>query len=277
MPELPEVEVTKRVVAQVLLQHCIDDIFVGKLALRKPLSPDLYKLKGATVKEVLRRGKYIVLLTTQGSLIMHLGMTGHLQIIDSTQPRIKHDHFEMMLDSGLSVRYNDSRRFGLVLYVPQGADPYEQKELALLGPEPLDDNFTPEVLASSLKKRNVVIKQALMNSQIVVGVGNIYASEVLFLSHINPKCLAKDISPAQIEVLVAQIKKVLTASIASGGTTIRDFEGADGKPGYFVQKLNVYGKAGKVCPVCGTTIEHIIQGGRSTYFCPKCQPLKSHT
>lgn len=274
MPELPEVEVTKRGVAQALLQHRIDDVFVGELSLRKPLSPDLYKLKGATVEQVVRRGKYIVLTTTQGSLIVHLGMTGHLQIIDSSQPRAKHDHFEMMLDSGLSVRYNDSRRFGLVLYVPQGSDPYQQKELALLGPEPLEDDFTPEVLAARLKKRNVAIKQALMNSQVVVGVGNIYASEVLFLSHINPKRLAKDLSQAEIEVLVAQIKKVLTASIASGGTTIRDFEGADGKPGYFVQKLNVYGKAGEACPVCGTAIEHFTQGGRSTYFCPKCQPLK---
>lgn len=272
MPELPEVEVTKRGVANVLLGHEIVDVYIGSQPLRQPLSPDLLKLKGAKVTNIARRGKYIVLSTTQGSLIIHLGMTGHLQIIATSEPRVKHDHFELMLDSAMSVRYNDTRRFGLLLYVPAGEDPYQQKVLSVLGPEPLEADFTPEVLLSRLKKRSCSIKQTLMNSHVVVGVGNIYASEVLFLSHIHPERLARDITPEEATVLVRNIKEVLTASIASGGTTIRDFEGADGKPGYFVQNLNVYGKAGEPCPVCGTAIEHIVQGGRSTYFCPHCQP-----
>jgi len=271
MPELPEVEVTKRGVAQVLLNHQIKDVFVGTRPLRQPLSPELKKLAGAIVTDIARRGKYIVVTTTQGSLVIHLGMTGHLQIIASDTPRAKHDHFELMLDSGMSVRFNDTRRFGLLVYVPVGSDPYELKILAELGPEPLTDDFTPEVLLERLKKRSCSIKQTLMNSHVVVGVGNIYASEALFLSKINPERMARDITADEAATLVANIKQLLTASIASGGTTIRDFEGADGKPGYFVQNLKVYGHGGKPCPVCGTEIKHIVQGGRSTYFCPKCQ------
>lgn len=272
MPELPEVEVTKRGVSQVLLGHKITDVFVGEKPLRQPLSPDLQQLRGATVQKLERRGKYIIVFTDKGSMIIHLGMTGHLQIIKSSEPRVLHDHFELMLDSGMSVRYNDTRRFGLVLFIPLGVDPYSNKLLAELGPEPLDDAFTAEVLLSRLKKRSCTIKQTLMNSHVVVGVGNIYASEVLFLSHINPTRLARDISLEEAQLLVKNIKEVLTASIASGGTTIRDFEGADGKPGYFVQNLKVYGHAEEPCKECGTPIEHITQGGRSTYFCPHCQP-----
>lgn len=271
MPELPEVEVTKRGISNVLLHHSIKDVFIGDKKLRQPLSPDLKKLIGAQVDTIERRGKYIIVYTNQGSLIIHLGMTGHLQIIESSKPRITHDHFELMLDSGMSVRYNDTRRFGLVLYVPEAQDPLSYKVLADLGPEPLEPDFTAEVLVNRLAKRTCSLKQALMDSKVVVGVGNIYANESLFLSHLDPRRKANSLTLDEAQVLVANIKEILTQSIASGGTTIRDFEGADGKPGYFVQNLKIYGRAGEKCPVCGTPIESIMLGQRSTFFCPQCQ------
>lgn len=271
MPELPEVEVTKRGVERVLVNHRIDDVFIGKLSLRLPMSEDLRKLKGATITKLERRGKYIIVFTTQGSLVIHLGMTGHLSIVDSGSERILHDHFELMLDSKTSVRYNDARRFGLIVYLEAGFDPYEYKPLKELGPEPLNDDFTAEVLLKNLKRRKLSIKQALMNSAVVVGVGNIYACEVLFACHIDPCRLANSITLDEAQALVITIKRILTESIASGGTTIRDFEGADGKLGYFVQNLMVYGHCDEPCKVCGTTIKRIVQGQRSTFYCPHCQ------
>ena len=271
MPELPEVEVTKRGVEKVLVNHKIEDVFIGKLSLRVPMSDDLKKLIGATVIKLERRSKYIIVFTTQGSIIIHLGMTGHLSIVDSDSERILHDHFELKLDSHTSVRYNDARRFGLVAYVAPNEDPYEYKPLKELGPEPLLDSFTAEVLLNNLKRRKLSIKQALLNSAVVVGVGNIYASEVLFACKINPCRLANTISKEEAELLVTEIKRILTESIAQGGTTIRDFEGADGKLGYFVQNLQVYGHCDEPCKVCGTKIKRIVQGNRSTFFCPNCQ------
>lgn len=271
MPELPEVEVTKRGIEQVLLKHKIVDVFIGSKNLRQPLSPRLRELIGATVTKLERRGKYIVAFTTQGSLIIHLGMTGHFSIVPSTLPREVHDHFELMLDSGTSVRYHDTRRFGLVVYQPPEADPYQFPALSALGPEPLTTQFTGEVLYQALQKRNSSIKQAIMNAAVVVGVGNIYACESLFLSKINPERSCRSLSLEEVNTLVANIKDLLTASIASGGTTIRDFEGADGKLGYFVQNLKVYGHADEPCSVCGTPIKRIVQGSRSTFYCPNCQ------
>lgn len=271
MPELPEVEVTKRGISPVLMQHQITDVFIGDKKLRVPLSPDLKLLTGAKVNKVERRGKYIIISTSQGSLIIHLGMTGHLQIIDSSQPRVLHDHFELMLDSHKSIRYNDTRRFGLVVYIPQDQDPYTYKAIAELGPEPLEDSFTGEVLFNRLRRRTCSLKQALMDHKVVVGVGNIYANETLFLSHLDPRRKANSLTLQESEVLVKNIKEVLSKSIASGGTTIRDFEGADGKPGYFVQNLKIYGKAGEACPICGNEIKSVVLGQRSTFFCPHCQ------
>lgn len=271
MPELPEVEVTKRGVEQVLLNHTIVDVFIGDKKLRQPLSPRLRELVGAKVTRLERRSKYIVVFTTHGSLIIHLGMTGHLSIVPTTSERVLHDHFELMLDSGTSVRYHDARRFGLVVYIEPDADPYQYPALVALGPEPLKPDFTGEVLYAALQKRNSSIKQALMNSAVVVGVGNIYACESLFLSGINPERSCRSLSLDEVTTLVNNIKELLTSSIASGGTTIRDFEGADGKLGYFVQNLKVYGHAGEPCSVCGTPIKRIVQGNRSTFFCPQCQ------
>lgn len=271
MPELPEVEVTKRGIEQVLLNRTIKDVAIGKLSLRVPMSPELKNLIGAQVTKIERRAKYIIVFTTQGSLIIHLGMTGHLSIVDINAEHKLHDHFELMLDSGTAIRYNDARRFGLIVYIPQGEDPYEYKAIKVLGPEPLEDSFTADVLLANLKRRKLSIKQALMNSDVVVGVGNIYACEVLFLCGIDPRRSAQSITKKEAEALVKHIKKTLTESIASGGTTIRDFEGADGKLGYFVQNLKVYGHVDEPCKTCGTTIERIVQGNRSTFFCPHCQ------
>lgn len=271
MPELPEVEVTKRGIEGVLLGHIIKDVFIGGRRLREPLSPELVRLKGAQVTALARRGKYIIASTTQGSLIIHLGMTGHLSIVPTDSERAVHDHFELMLDSGTSIRYNDTRRFGLVVYIPEGQNPYQYKAIAALGPEPLPDDFTGKVLYEALQRRTCSIKQAIMNSAVVVGVGNIYACESLFLSRINPERSCRSLSPKEADTLVKNIKELLTASIASGGTTIRDFEGADGKLGYFVQNLKVYGHADEPCPRCHTRIKRIVQGNRSTFFCPGCQ------
>ncbi len=271
MPELPEVEVTKRGIEKVLLGHTIKDVYYGKLKMREPLSPDLMKLSGAKVTDIRRRAKYIIIFTTNGSLIIHLGMTGHLSIVDSNTERKLHDHLELMLDSGTSIRLNDARRFGLAVYVDKDSDPYEYKGIKILGPEPLEDSFTPEVLLESLKKRKLAIKQCLMNSAVVVGVGNIYACESLFLSRIDPERPANSITKKEAKLLVENIKTILAESIKSGGTTIRDFEGADGKLGYFVQNLMVYGHEGEKCKVCGHEIKRIVQGQRSTFFCPHCQ------
>lgn len=271
MPELPEVEVTKRGIEHVLMGRTVVDVFIGEKKLRQPLSPKLKELVGAQVTRLKRRGKYIVVFTTKGSLILHLGMTGHLSIVPTGTERVLHDHFELMLDSGTSVRYHDARRFGLVVYLEPGVDPYQYPALAALGPEPLTSQFTGEVLYAALQRRNSSIKQALMNSAVVVGVGNIYACESLFLSKINPERSCRSLTLEEVTTLVGNIKDLLTASIASGGTTIRDFEGADGKLGYFVQNLKVYGHAGEPCSVCGTPIKRIVQGNRSTFYCPKCQ------
>lgn len=271
MPELPEVEVTKRGVEKVLVGHTITDMFIGSLSLRVPMSQDLKKLVGARIERLQRRGKYIIVFTDKGSFIIHLGMTGHLSIVDSSSDRVLHDHFEIMLDSGTSVRYNDARRFGLVVYIGPDEDPYQYKALTELGPEPLEDSFTTEVLLHNLSRRKLSIKQALMNSAVVVGVGNIYACEVLFACHIDPRRPASSITRDEAEDLVKSIKETLTESIASGGTTIRDFEGADGKLGYFVQNLKVYGHCDEECPCCGGRIKRIVQGNRSTFFCPECQ------
>ena len=230
MPELPEVEVTLRGIKGALDGALIKSIYHSDKSLRVPMSDDLYKLEGATVTKLERRAKYILITTTKGSVLIHLGMTGHLSVLESSVPRKTHDHFEMVTGSDVIVRLNDTRRFGLVS-----------------------------------------IKQCLMDNAIVVGVGNIYASEVLFESRISPLRLGCSIKKKECELIVANIQKILSSSIEKGGTTIRDFEGADGKLGYFVQNLNVYGHDNEPCRICGTNILSCVQGQRTTYYCPKCQ------
>lgn len=271
MPELPEVEVTKRGIEKALLNATIKDVFKSDKKLRYPLSDDLYKLKGAKITNIIRRAKYIIVYTTKGSLIIHLGMTGHFRVLEKGTERILHDHFDVTLDNGYIVRLNDTRRFGLVLFIDKNEDPLLHKLLNKLGPEPLSDDFNTEYLKEALKKKTVSIKQAIMDGEVVVGVGNIYASEVLFLSKINVETKARDVPLDKLELLVKNIKEILEKSIKSGGTTIKDFSGADGKPGYFVQNLFVYGHEGKECKICKNTIKAIIQGQRKTFFCPNCQ------
>ncbi len=271
MPELPEVEVTRRGVAP-YLEHCrVQQVEFDEYSLREPFDPRLTSLAGAVIDAVQRRGKYLLIRSAKGSIIIHLGMTGHLKVLPEDSPVVKHDHFALYLDNGKVIRLNDMRRFGLVRFVPPELDPLEDKHLKDLGPEPLEDGFDGSYLHTRLKRVKGAIKPALMNSAVVVGVGNIYASESLFAARIHPESPACAVPEDKCAELAAVIKETLARSIEQGGTTIRDFSGADGKPGYFVQNLQVYGHAGKPCPRCGSEILKIVQGQRSTFFCPHCQ------
>lgn len=272
MPELPEVEVTRRGLAPVLRDAVITAVYAGELRLREPMPhAALASLRGARITEVGRRGKYLLIETQQGTLLVHLGMTGYFRVVPEGTPRVLHDHFELTLDSGRCVRLNDARRFGLVAVVPPGVDPGTDRHLAVLGPEPLSGDFDGPCLQRRLASRRVPIKQALMDYRVVVGVGNIYASEALFRAGISPLRPANALSGGEYQTLCTCIADVLSESIACGGTTIRDFSGADGRPGYFVRRLRVYGHAGQPCPACGTAIVSQVLGQRSTFYCPHCQ------
>lgn len=271
MPELPEVEVTLRGITKPLLHHRIKKVTLGTHKLRLPLDPKLATLEGAEIDSMQRRAKYIVIKTSQGSVILHLGMTGHLRVRDDFEGLLKHDHFAVTTEEGLSVVLNDMRRFGLVKFVAPGDDPLEDKVFQGMGPEPFSEDFNPRYLYQTLQKRSLAVKVALLDSKVVVGIGNIYASEVLFETGIDPRRRADSLTEDECGKLCLQIKDILQRSIQKGGTTIRDFSGADGKPGYFVQNLKVYGKPGEPCPACGTPIERIEQGQRHTFFCPVCQ------
>lgn len=271
MPELPEVEVTKRGIEPYLKDAVITDVYFDDKKLREPFNSNLYNLVDGEVLSVERRAKYILIHTSKGTLLLHLGMTGHLRIISDGREREIHDHFEFSLDNGHTIRLNDTRRFGLVLYFAPNENPFDSPYLNALGPEPLGDEFSSEYLYNALHKKKKAIKQALMDASVVVGVGNIYASEVLFASHISPLRLANTVTKKECDLLTKCIIATLKESISKGGTTIRDFSGADGKMGYFVQNLFVYGHAGEQCKVCGTKIETLVQGQRSTFYCPHCQ------
>ncbi len=271
MPELPEVEVTKNGIAGYLIDQKITKVYFDDKSLRKPFLPNLYNLEGAEVRKVERRAKYIIIMTTKGYLLLHLGMTGHLTVLDKGVQRALHDHFEIELSNKKIIRLNDIRRFGLVLYYPLEQSPYESEYLKDLGPEPFSDEFNAEYLYSKLSRHSKSIKQTITDNYVVVGIGNIYASEVLFKTKINPTTPANKISLRQCQNLVSNIRDILSESINKGGTTIRDFSGADGRLGYFVQNLNVYGHKNDPCPVCGHKIVSIIQGQRSTFYCPNCQ------
>ena len=271
MPELPEVEVTKRGIENYLTGHAITEVYFDNKSLREPFSPDLMNLEGSKVKSVTRRAKYIVIETNKGYLLIHLGMTGHLRILPKDSPLANHDHFYLSTDDDKSIIYNDIRRFGMVLYYPLTSSPYDNFPLKELGPEPFSSEFNVEYLLLKLSKLKKSIKQAIMDNAIVVGIGNIYASEILFRCRINPKHIANSITKSEAQAIIENARKILSESIEKGGTTIRDFSGADGKLGYFVQNLYVYGHEGEQCKVCGTKIEKIVQGQRSTFYCPCCQ------
>ncbi|WP_127474589.1 bifunctional DNA-formamidopyrimidine glycosylase/DNA-(apurinic or apyrimidinic site) lyase [Sulfurivermis fontis] len=270
MPELPEVETTRRGIAPHLTGHAVVDVIVRHPQLRWPVPRGLAgKLRGCVVQAVERRAKYLLLRFAHGTLILHLGMSGSLRLVDANAPAGKHEHFDLVLDSGRALRLTDPRRFGAVLWTKD--EPTQHELLRDLGPEPLGDEFDAAYLYRATRKRKAAIKQFIMDSKIVVGVGNIYASEALFRAGIHPSRAAGTLSQERCARLVVAIKEVLREAIRQGGTTLRDFTGGDGKPGYFAQQLRVYGRAGEPCPACGATIKQMRHGQRSTYYCPRCQ------
>ncbi|HAR80045.1 MAG TPA: DNA-formamidopyrimidine glycosylase [Succinivibrionaceae bacterium] len=272
MPELPEVEVTRRGIEPFCLNAKVVDIWHDDKKLRVPYpEADLSLLIGEKINSVSRRAKYILLNTAKGSLLMHLGMTGHLRIIQTPSDRGTHDHFELFLDNGTSIRFNDIRRFGLVSFIRKDQSLEDNRFLKDLGIEPLSDGFNSSYLYDRLQRSKKNIKQTLLDGKIVVGVGNIYASESLFASGISPFRESKSITKDECAILVKQIKIILEESIKQGGTTIRDFSGANGQLGYFVQNLLVYGHEGEPCRKCGTKILAAVQGQRRTFYCPNCQ------
>lgn len=268
MPELPEVETTLRGLEPHLLNRNITGIKVYQPKLRWPVPAEIVNLKNSSINSLQRRAKYLLMYTGKGNMIWHLGMSGSMRILPDAEPGSKHEHIKITFNDGNSLRYIDPRRFGALLFTD--SDPLLHKLICNLGPEPLSDKFNSEYLRRQCEGRSTVIKNLIMDSHIVVGIGNIYACESLFLSGINPKIKASRISMKRLEKLVQSIKSVLKQAIQQGGTTLQDFTQTDGKPGYFAQKLNVYGNKAE-CPVCGKTIKRISQGQRSTFYCTHCQ------
>jgi formamidopyrimidine-DNA glycosylase len=270
MPELPEVETTRRGIAPALVGRRVVDVVVRDRRLRWPIADHLEtSLRGEVVRRVERRAKYILIGFDSGTLILHLGMSGSLRIVEATVPPKLHDHWDIALDTGKVLRFHDPRRFGSAHWT--ATDPAEHPLLAKLAPEPLSDAFDAAYLYRVTRKRAVAIKQFIMNSQVVVGVGNIYASEALFRAGISPRKAARRLTRAQAEALTMAIKEVLTAAIEIGGTTLRDYVNADGIPGYFRQKLFVYERDKQPCRVCKAPVKQFLQGQRSTYWCSTCQ------
>ncbi|HET6655751.1 MAG TPA: bifunctional DNA-formamidopyrimidine glycosylase/DNA-(apurinic or apyrimidinic site) lyase [Gammaproteobacteria bacterium] len=270
MPELPEVETARRGIAPHLGGRVIRDVIVRQPRLRWPVPPGLKAtLTGARITAVGRRGKYLLIDTAAGTVIVHLGMSGSLRILTAATPPGPHDHIDFVIDDSRCLRLRDPRRFGAVLLTRD--DPLQHPLLRHLGPEPLTDAFDGSYLYSQTRGRRVAIKNLLMNSRIVVGVGNIYANEALFVAGIHPLRAAGRIARPRCDALADAAKAVLTAAIAAGGTTLRDFTRDDGRPGYFSQELKVYDRAGEPCPRCGTAIKRVVSGQRATYYCPRCQ------
>jgi formamidopyrimidine-DNA glycosylase len=276
MPELPEVETTLRGLMPHLSGQVIKQVIIRNPNLRWPIPKNLPALvTGQTISKLERRAKYLLLKCDSGTLILHLGMSGSLRVLPSGTPAEKHDHFDLILASGKLMRLRDPRRFGAVLWHPEQTD--NQRDiaqhplLAKLGPEPLLDDFSAEYLHLATRKRSAAIKQVIMDSHVVVGVGNIYASESLFYAGIRPQLHASKLSLPRCARLVQTIRETLSTSIAQGGSTLRDFTDSNGKPGYFQQNYAVYGRTGEPCRVCGSPVKQIVQGQRSSFYCAVCQ------
>lgn len=270
MPELPEVETTRRGIEPAVLGQRIERLIVRERRLRWRVPANLPQLvEGKRIEAIERRAKYLLFSLANGTLIVHLGMSGSLRVLSATTPALPHDHIDVVLASGMCLRFNDPRRFGSFVWTSD--DPQQHPLLRDLGPEPLSGEFDAAALARAAKGRRVAIKQLLMNSQIVVGVGNIYASEALFRAGVRPRRAAGRLKPQEFAALATSVKQVLREAIRSGGTTLRDYVNADGMPGYFRQKLFVYERTDEPCRVCRTPIKHFVQGQRSTYFCATCQ------
>lgn len=272
MPELPEVEVVCRGLRPLLMGRTFGLIRVSGHALRKPVpEAELRRwASAATVVAVRRRGKFLVIaLDNHARLVFHLGMTGRLGLFPAAKPPAPHDHLCLALGDGMELRYNDTRRFGLLQVLPP--DQEEETLFAALGPEPLGDEFTAAYLAARGGRLTQPVKNFLMDSRVVVGIGNIYASEILHEAAISPRRPTKQLSIPEWQAIVSHTRVVLTRSIAAGGSTIADFVNASGQPGLFQLELKVYGRHGKACPRCGATISKETMAGRSTFWCAGCQ------
>lgn len=271
MPELPEVETTCRGIKPSILKSKVTDVIIRKHQLRWPIPKDLPKqIIGKKVINVLRRGKYLLIFFTNGTIIMHLGMSGRLCIVDSKIEPEKHSHVDIYFGKNKVLRYTDPRRFGAILWTSD--NPYQHKLLCKLGPEPLEEEFSAEYLHNAALKKTQAVKQFIMDANVVVGVGNIYANEALYKAKINPNTPAKNIPLKSYKKLVKAIKDILAVAITKGGTTLKDFLGSDGKPGYFVQSLLVYGRGGEQCTKCKHTLTESRLGQRTTVYCEECQP-----
>ena len=268
MPELPEVETSRRGIEPYLVGHSIQYVVVRNARLRWPVSEQILALSDQPVRSVQRRAKYLLIELDHGWIIVHLGMSGSLRMLAEETEAGKHDHVDLVISNGMTLRYTDPRRFGAWLWCEDLA---ASNVLAHLGPEPLSEAFNGAYLYEKSRNKRTLIKPWLMDNKLVVGVGNIYASESLFTAGILPDRPAGSLSKAEAELLAETIKAVLLRSIEQGGTTLRDFLQTDGKPGYFAQQLQVYGRAGEPCRACGTPILSGRHGQRSTFWCPHCQ------
>jgi formamidopyrimidine-DNA glycosylase len=270
LPELPEVETTRRGIRGAMRGRRIASLVLREPRLRWRVDAGLsLAVAGQRVRDIRRRAKYLIIDLDAGSLIVHLGMSGSLRVLDPATPLVPHDHYDLLLDSGRCLRFNDPRRFGSLHWC--AGDPATHPLLASLGPEPLTTEFNAEYLARRARGRRVAIKQLLMDQRVVVGVGNIYASEALFRAGVHPRRAAGRVGSARLAALVESVRAVLGDAIRAGGTTLRDYVGADGEPGYFRQRLYVYERTGRPCRRCRTPVRHLVQGQRSTYYCPRCQ------
>ena len=268
MPELPEVETTLRGIAPSLLHRRIVTLDVRNPRLRWPvdLPPEIC---GQHVVRLTRRAKYLLLHLDAGALILHLGMSGHLRIVSGNEPAGKHDHVDIVLDHGLALRLHDPRRFGSLHWQPHPAE--EHWLLRKLGVEPLSRDFTGDYLFARSRGRRAPVKNFLMDARVVAGIGNIYANEALFRAGVRPRTAAGRLSRPRYREIANATRETLTAAIDQGGTTLRDFVGSDGRPGYFVNELFVYGREGKPCQRCGSLLKGLRIGQRSTVYCPDCQ------
>lgn len=270
MPELPEIETACRGITPHILHQRVGKVRVNDGRLRWPVTVRLDSiLRGHEVQGVSRRGKYILIEFRHGWLIVHLGMSGSLRMVPQGTPCRKHDHVELLFDTGQVLRLHDPRRFGAVLWT--ATDPLQHALLRDLGPEPLQRGFDGRYLFAQSRKRRQAVKSFIMDSHIVVGVGNIYANEALFMAGIRPGCAAGSVSLARYRLLAACIRRVLQRAIRMGGTTLRDFVNSEGNPGYFQQTLNVYDRKGEPCRKCGHPIRRSVMGQRATYYCTQCQ------
>ncbi|QBR84972.1 bifunctional DNA-formamidopyrimidine glycosylase/DNA-(apurinic or apyrimidinic site) lyase [Legionella israelensis] len=269
MPELPEVETTKQGIRPFLVNQTIKAIIVRQPKLRYPVSADIEQCINQSLLEVSRRGKYLLLHLSKGALLIHLGMSGHLRILTSKLAAGKHDHIDLILNNDHVLRYCDPRRFGFWLFIPE--NPCEHPFLKNLGPEPLSKTFNGKYLYNVSRHKKTAIKSLLMSNEMVVGIGNIYATESLYLAGIHPQIAAEKLTMQDSHHLVACIKKVLRQAVNAGGTTLKDFYGISGKPGYFAQSLLVYGRKNQPCIKCNNLIASIKINGRNSAYCPFCQ------